>query len=155
VRQGSGFCFPDLPGPLHLASTAIFGLLCPQGDGFTLTLANGGHPPPLLLSSDGTADYQATAGGPLLGAFEDAVFTATTIRLNPGDTLLLYSDGLTDARTGPGRNRYGGAALRAFAASIAPATASAAVSAINVLLDGFGDGLDDDTAVLALGVPPA
>jgi phosphoserine phosphatase RsbU/P len=137
-----------------LFCTAIFGLLCPRGDGFTLTLASGGHPPPLLLSSDGTADYQPIAGGPLLGAFENAVFTATTIRLDPGDTLLLYTDGLTEARTGTGRDRYGGAALRAFAASIAPATASAAVSAINVLLDGFGDGLDDDTAVLALGVPP-
>ena len=53
---------------------------------------------------------------------------------------------------GAGRDRYGDQALRAFAAGLAPA--SATVSAIIALLDGFGDGLDDDIAVLALGVPP-
>ncbi len=135
--------------------TAIFGLLTPHGDGFTLTLASGGHPPPLLLGADGTADYQPIAGGPLIGVFEHAIFTATTTWLKTGDTLLLYTDGLPEARTGTGRSRYGGDALRAFAASIAPATATRAVSAISVLLDGFGDGLDDDTAVLALSIPPA
>lgn len=76
------------------------------------------------------------------------------IRLEPGDTLLLYTDGLTEARTGPRRDRFGDEALRAFAAGVAPATATAAVSAIITLLDSFGDGLDDDVAVLALGVPP-
>jgi sigma-B regulation protein RsbU (phosphoserine phosphatase) len=133
--------------------TAIFGLLTPSGDGFTLALASGGHPLPLLIGADGTVGYPPIPGGPFLGVFDDATFSATVIRLGPGDTLLFYTDGLTDARTGPGRDRYGDEALRAFAASIAPTTASAAVSAIIALLDGFGDGLDDDIAVLALGVP--
>jgi phosphoserine phosphatase RsbU/P len=133
--------------------TAIFGVLTPDGDGFTLTLASGGHPLPLLIGADGTASYPPIQGGPFIGVFDGAAFTATAMRLGPGDTLLLYTDGLTEARTGPGRDRYGDQALRAFAASIAPATASAAVSAIIGLLDGFGDGLDDDIAVLALGVP--
>jgi phosphoserine phosphatase RsbU/P len=133
--------------------TAIFGLLTPSGDGFTLALASGGHPLPLLIGADGTVGYPPIPGGPFLGVFDDAAFSATVIRLGPGDTLLFYTDGLTDARTGPGRDRYGDEALRAFAASIAPTTASAAVSAIIALLDGFGDGLDDDIAVLALGVP--
>jgi phosphoserine phosphatase RsbU/P len=134
--------------------TAIFGLLSPEGDGFTLTLASGGHPLPLLIGADGTASYPPIPGGPFIGVFDDAAFAATVIRLGPGDTLLFYTDGLTDARTGPGRDRYGDEALRGFAASIAPTTASAAVGAIITLLDGFGDGLDDDIAVLALGVPP-
>jgi sigma-B regulation protein RsbU (phosphoserine phosphatase) len=134
--------------------TAIFGLLTPDGDGFTLTLASGGHPLPLLIGADGTVGYLPVPGGPFLGVLDDAAFTATVIRLGPGDTLLFYTDGLTDARTGPGRDRYGDETLRAFAASIAPTTASAAVSAIIALLDGFGDGMDDDIAVLALGVPP-
>jgi phosphoserine phosphatase RsbU/P len=134
--------------------TAIFGLLTPDGDGFTLALASGGHPLPLLIGADGTVGYPPIPGGPFLGVFDDAAFSATVIRLGPGDTLLLYTDGLTDARTGPDRDRYGDEALRAFAASIAPTAASAALSAITALLDGFGDGLDDDIAVLALGVPP-
>ncbi len=134
--------------------TVIFGLLTPDGDGFTLSLASGGHPLPLLIRADGTASYPPVPGGPLIGLFDPAAFTATMLRLGPGDTLLLYTDGLTEARTGPGRDRYGDQALHAFAASIAPATASAAVRAIIALLDSFGDGLDDDIAVLALGVPP-
>ena len=75
------------------------------------------------------------------------------IRLGPGDTLLFYTDGLTEARTGPGRDRYSDTALLAFAESIAPATVSTAVGAVITLLDGFGDGLDDDVAVMAIGVP--
>jgi sigma-B regulation protein RsbU (phosphoserine phosphatase) len=138
-----------------LFCTAVFGLLSPDGDGFNLTLASGGHPPPLLLRADGTAGYQPIAGGPMLRAFKEPVFPVNTIRLDPGDTLLLYTDGLTEARTGQGRSRYGVDALSSFAAGIAPATASATVSAISQLLDSFAGGLDDDTAVLALGVPPA
>jgi sigma-B regulation protein RsbU (phosphoserine phosphatase) len=134
--------------------TAIFGLLTPDGDGFTLTLAVGGHPLPLLIAADGAACYPPLPGGPLIGALHDAAFTAAVIRLAPGDTLLLYTDGLTEARTGAGRDRLGDEALLAFAASIAPTTAGAAVSAAIALLDGFGGGLDDDIAVLALGVPP-
>jgi phosphoserine phosphatase RsbU/P len=93
------------------------------------------------------------AGGPFIGVFANAVFTATTIRLRPGDTLLFYTDGLTDARTGTARARYGDQALGDFAASLAPTSATSAVSAIIALLDGFADGLDDDVAVLALSVP--
>ena len=128
-------------------------MLTPSADGFDLSLASGGHPAPLLLRADGTADYQPVGGGPFLGVIDDVVFTSTTIRLGPGDTFLLYTDGLTEARTGRGRDRYGEQALRAFAAGIAPATAAAAIDAITALLEGLGDGLDDDVAVLALSVP--
>jgi sigma-B regulation protein RsbU (phosphoserine phosphatase) len=138
-----------------LFCTAVFGLLSPDGDGFSLTLASGGHPPPLLLRSDGSAGYHLIAHGPLLGIFTDPVFPVSTTRLAPGDTVLLYTDGLPEARTGHGRSRYGVDALSSFAAGIAPATASATVTAISQLLDSFANGLDDDTAVLALGVPPA
>jgi phosphoserine phosphatase RsbU/P len=140
---------PDIE---HFCS-AIFGLLAPDGDGFTLALARGGHPAPLLIRADGTADYLAIPGGPLIGVFDDAAFTATTIRLSPGDTMLLYTDGLTEARTGAPGGRYGDQALLAFGASLAPATAASVITAVIDLLDGFGDGLDDDTAVLAISVP--
>jgi sigma-B regulation protein RsbU (phosphoserine phosphatase) len=136
--------------------TAIFGLLAPRGPGFTVTLANGGHPAPLLIGADGAADYQPLPGGMLIGILPDASFTATAIVLAPGDTLVLYTDGLTEARTAeprPGERRYGDEALRAFAASLGPTTAPAAVAAITTLLDQLSDGLDDDTAILALSVP--
>ena len=128
-------------------------MLTPRTDGFDLSLASGGHPAPLLLRADGTADYQAAGGGPFLGVIDDVVFTRPRSGWAPGDTFLLYTDGLTEARTGEGRERYGDQALRAFAAGIAPATATTAIDAISVLLEGLGDGLDDDIAVLALSVP--
>jgi sigma-B regulation protein RsbU (phosphoserine phosphatase) len=133
--------------------TAIFGLLTPDGDGFALTLASGGHPAALLMRADGAADYQPTPGGTLIGIWDDPTFTATSIILGPGDTVLLYTDGLTDMRTDTAGGRYGDEALHAFATNLAPTTATEAVTAITALLDGFSNGLDDDTAILALSVP--
>jgi phosphoserine phosphatase RsbU/P len=133
--------------------TAIFGLLTRSGDGFALRLASGGHPAPLLLRSTGSADYLAMPTSQLIGVWPDATFTTTAVFLETGDTLLLYTDGLTEARIGATGGRYGDTALRTFAATLAPATATSAVSATIALLDSFGDGLDDDTAILALSVP--
>lgn len=134
--------------------TAICGVLTPDGEGCTLALASGGHPSPVLLRADGTAGYVALPGGPLLGVWNDAEFATATIRLGPGDTVLLYTDGLTEARTSgaAGRGRYGDEALLALAAELAPATAETAIAAIIALLRDLGDGVDDDVAVLALGV---
>jgi phosphoserine phosphatase RsbU/P len=134
--------------------TVIFGVVRPDGAGFAVTLARGGHAAPLLMRADGTADYLPMPLGPLIGAWADVVFTTTTIRLNPGDTLLLFTDGLTEARaagTTDPSGRYGDEALRAFARDLAPATATATVTAIIALLETLGDGRQDDTAVLALG----
>ncbi|OKI57754.1 PP2C family protein-serine/threonine phosphatase [Streptomyces sp. MJM1172] len=138
--------------------TAIFGTLEPDpGTGqVTIRLASGGHPPALVLRADGTADFLTTPGGLLIGILPNAPFAPATTTLGPGDTLLLYTDGLTEARTGEGRSAlYGDEALRAFAADHAGRPPSAVMEALTGLLDGFGDGLDDDTALLALGVPAA
>ena len=130
--------------------TVIFGVLTPTARGCAVTLASGGHPPALLLRADGTADYVPTPGGQLVGILRDAHFAATTLVLTPGDTLLLYTDGLTEARTGATRARFGDQALREFVTALAPSPAPAVIAAVADLLAGFGDGLDDDTAALAL-----
>jgi len=137
--------------------TAIFGVLTPDGESFTLALARGGHAAPLIMRANGTAGQVSVPGGPLIGVWDDAAFTTTTIRLSAGDTLLLFTDGLTDARTGIAGDsgRYGEDALHAFARDLAPATAAAAISAMTTLLEDLAGGLDDDAAILALGVPPA
>ncbi|MEV5957903.1 SpoIIE family protein phosphatase [Streptomyces sp. NPDC051987] len=138
--------------------TTIFGVAEPDvGTGqATVTLASGGHPPALVLRADGTADYLHTPGGLLVGILPSAPFTTVTTTLDPGDTLLLYSDGVTEARTGADRTTlYGDDQLRAFAADHAGRSPQAVIQALTGLLDGFGDGLDDDTALLAIGVPAA
>jgi sigma-B regulation protein RsbU (phosphoserine phosphatase) len=133
--------------------TVIFGVLVADADGFTVTLASGGHPAALLLSADGTAGYRSTPNGMLVGVIDDPTFTAITFRLEAGDTLVLYTDGLTEART-VGQHRYDDDdSLVRFVTDLAPTTAITATTALSTLLDGFGDGLDDDTAILALSVP--
>lgn len=133
--------------------TLIFGLLTPDDGGFTVTLAGGGHPPALLLRADGTAEYLPTPGGELVGVLPDAHIATAGVRLAPRDTLLLYTDGLTEARVDTTGGRYGDDALLEFATALAPTTPHAAGAAISELLDAFGDGVDDDAAILAIGVP--
>ncbi|MFG3659750.1 PP2C family protein-serine/threonine phosphatase [Streptomyces sp. NPDC047706] len=135
--------------------TAVFGVVdTGTGDGPTIRVASGGHPPALVLRSTGEVESLTTAGGLLVGVLPAAPFATAGTTLGPGDTVLLYTDGLTEARTGPGRDSlYGEDALHAFVAARAPATAQELVAALTELLDSFGAGLDDDTALLALGVP--
>lgn len=134
--------------------TVIYGNLTRRNNGFDVELASGGHPPPLQLGADGSAYYVDTIGGHAVGLVAEPHFIATRFHLAPGDTLVLYTDGLTEASTGVGRERYDdrGALLR-FAKLHAPATASGIVEAVHALLDGLGSGVEDDVAVLALGVP--
>lgn len=60
-----------------------------------LTYCNAGHPAPLVLRREGAVEW-LTAGGPVLGAVPDAAFVHGTAVLNPGDTLLSYSDGILE-----------------------------------------------------------
>ncbi|MGW0550649.1 PP2C family protein-serine/threonine phosphatase [Streptomyces altiplanensis] len=136
--------------------TTVFGTLEPDPatGQVAIRLAAGGHPPALVLRADGTADFLPTPGGLLVGILPDAHFATAATVLAPGDTLLLYTDGLTEARTGEDRTTlYGDEALLTFAAGHAGKSPHAVIQALTGLLDDFGDGLDDDTALLALGVP--
>jgi sigma-B regulation protein RsbU (phosphoserine phosphatase) len=133
--------------------TVVFGILGPRTPtGRTVAITGGGHPPALLIRADGTTVYLPISKGPLVGVLPDAQFSATTLHLGPGDTIILYTDGLTEARTDTPGQRYGSKELLAFAHRIAPATATAAVGALTELITGFGPGLDDDTAIMALSV---
>ncbi|SFR27967.1 PAS domain S-box-containing protein [Lentzea waywayandensis] len=129
--------------------TAIHGLLEPAEGGATITLASGGHPPALLIRHDGPAELLTAQGGQLIGALPDARFVELQVHLRPGDTLLLYSDGLTEARTHD-RVRYDEEELRDFADTLDVSSATETVAAVSQLLAGFG--VDDDTALLALSV---
>lgn len=137
--------------------TAIFGVLepVPSHPGQRrVRIASGGHPSALVLRADGRTEFLTTTGGMLIGILPDAQFTAAQTTLAPGDTVLLYTDGLTEARTGPTRKGlFGDDALRAFAAAHAPTTPAELIGTLTRLLQGFGEGLDDDTALLALGIP--
>ncbi len=131
--------------------TVIYGVLTPDADGCTVSMAGGGHPPAVLLRAEGGAEFLEIPGGQLVGALPDAHFEGIQVRMTTGDTLLLYSDGLTEARTG-GRVRHSEEALLEFLTPLGPSTATDTVAAVTDLLAGFGDGVDDDTALLGLSI---
>jgi PAS domain S-box-containing protein len=81
--------------------TAVFAVAQREDDRLELEVAVGGHPPPLVLHDDGSAE-QIAARGPLLGLSPDARYRPVTTVLTGGDTMVLHTDGLTDARA-PGR----------------------------------------------------
>ncbi|MEU5363571.1 SpoIIE family protein phosphatase [Streptomyces sp. NPDC005925] len=143
--------------------TAVVGVVEPDPErgSATVRLASGGHPPALLLRAGrpaGTperAGYLSTPGGMLVGALPDASFTAGATTLGPGDTLLLYTDGLTEARIDAEHTLYDDERLRDFAGDQACIAPRPLVAAVAALLEKLGDGVDDDTALLALGTPTA
>jgi serine phosphatase RsbU (regulator of sigma subunit) len=79
--------------------------------------ASAGHEPALVIRADGRIDTLA-AEGALLGAFADVAFEDRTAQLEPGDLLLAYTDGITDARD-PAGGFFGEDRLTALAATAA------------------------------------
>ena len=138
--------------PAHRFCSVVFGVLTPEAGGCGVVLATGGHPPPVVIRADGTAEYGYDVGGQVVGLLLEASFVARALHLGPGDTLLLYTDGLSEARVDRD-TRFDEDDLLEFLASQAPASASQAVAAVRGLLDEFGPALDDDTALLVVGVP--
>ncbi|MDN3265763.1 SpoIIE family protein phosphatase [Streptomyces sp. CSDS2] len=150
VWAGSRFC------------TAFFATLTPDAaGGFTVELATGGHPPAYRLSpappAAGGRGMQVKAvrpeGGMLIGAFPGAHFASTTLRLDPGDALLLYTDGLTEAHTSTGTMLGEDGLVTFLTARPASCGAAQLIKDTVGLLDALPQGASDDVALLALSVP--
>ncbi len=74
-------------------ATLVYGIL--SGDG-QLVYSLAGHNPPMLVTREGVR--RLTSGGPVLGAFGESTFDAETAYLSTGESILIFSDGLTEAR---------------------------------------------------------
>ena len=133
--------------------TAVFGTLRsnPVTGQVVVRFASGGHPPPLLVRADGRCEFLLSQDGTLIGILPSSKFPQTDVTLEPGDMLLLYSDGLTEARVNG--DFYGPESLRMLATQYAGTSPNALVGALSDVLSGFGPRLADDTALLALGAP--
>jgi serine phosphatase RsbU (regulator of sigma subunit) len=112
-------------------------------------LAVAGHPPPLLV--DGELVSEATGADPVLGAFPDIEWEIHETAIEPGQQLVLVTDGIIEASSELGR--FGEDRLRAeLAGSASPAHA---VQRLEVALRSFTAGaLDDDVAILAVSRSP-
>ena len=139
--------------PAALA-TAACGVVRPaSGDGsgsFAVRLSAGGHPPPLLLRASGTLEALDLRGRMLgVGLGADAA-TAERV-LHPGDLLLLYTDGVLDARTG--RETFGELRLRETLRAAAGEPAPEVLRLIDDAVRAFAPGRPrDDKALMALRV---
>src|SRR6266542_969101 len=85
--------------------TLMYGTLAADG---RLTYCNAGHNPPLILSSgrSGQTIRRLECGGPIVGLFEAATFDEETVSLTPGDWLIVFSDGVSEAMSASG-DEYG------------------------------------------------
>jgi len=75
--------------------TVCCALLQTRRHGATLSIACGGHPPPIIRRADGTVDI-ASCRGPVLGMPVELMFEEQSVDLAPGDVVVLYTDGVTE-----------------------------------------------------------
>ena len=113
-----------------------------------LTVAVGGHPAPLVLRADGRVET-AGAGGTLIGLVDDPSLSDARTDLGPGDAVLLYTDGVTEADAP--RRVWTPQELEAVVAEAAGATAQELVDRVaEAALSGLSAPPRDDVAMLAL-----
>jgi len=137
--------------------TMFWGYYDPQTQ--ELCYVNAGHLPPLLLRNGGSGPLpeidRLDAGGPVLGVIPQARYQAQRVRVHPGDTLVLYSDGLLEAsnRRGEefGEERLISALIRAFR-SPPTEVCRAILAETRAFLD--GEPLTDDLALLVVRFVP-
>ena len=137
-------------------TTMVLGALQPAGQGYQLILATGGHPPPMVLRRSGRVE-EVTVPGTVVGILPDARFGRTSIALEPGETLLLYSDGVTEAGrpTGEGQEQeqFGPARLAECLRGCTGMSAQAVATRVEHTISGWlGRDDGDDLAVLAVRV---
>ncbi|MGY0489079.1 SpoIIE family protein phosphatase [Streptomyces sp. WG-D5] len=119
-----------------------------------LRLTSGGHPAPLILRADGRVE-EARTRGTLVGVLPEVSVTTDTVVLEPGETCLLYSDGITEAHGGPlGDDMFGDERLRGVLAECAGLPAEAVTEHVHMVASQWvGDGPHDDMALLAITAP--
>ena len=126
--------------------------------GVGVDVSRAGHPPPLLVRSGATVE-EVGCSGKVLGVFPDAELRDTSLRLMPGEALVLYTDGVTEARS-PDGEFFGEGRLRHLLSSCAGCDAATFARRIKGVVLDFQEGYPrDDLAVLVLrasdGAAPA
>jgi phosphoserine phosphatase RsbU/P len=145
ARLNASLC-RDMPPSMFV--TALLTVLDPSREG-VLHIASGGHPAPILMRRD-HPPVPIDVDGAIIGAFPDARFGQAEIRLEPGDTLVLVSDGVLETLDRGGR-RSGLAGLISLLQThreVSPAQLVQAIVAYAVNREGAK--LRDDVTVFVL-----
>jgi sigma-B regulation protein RsbU (phosphoserine phosphatase) len=128
--------------PRNKFATAVIGHLHDDG---TLTLANAGHCPPLVLRNTGAIEEIASTG-PVAGILHAASWSSKTVKLARGESLIAYSDGLAEATNADGEEFATAGIRRAASGHTAREIAERILDAVTVFSDGKRE--DDLTLVV-------
>ncbi len=116
-----------------------------------LTIRLAGHPPPLLITEAGIASLEPRQGEPPLGVVDDIRWTAYDYELPEQWSLLLYTDGLIEGRTGIGNDRLGGDGLAAMVRGVLDSGTPGLVAALVERAEELNGGpLLDDVAAFVV-----
>jgi sigma-B regulation protein RsbU (phosphoserine phosphatase) len=142
----------DLASGDSIYCTIAYGEFISFGDGspqWKATIALAGHPPPLLIRRG--HPEAVVAEGTIIGSFEAQVYSSVEVALEPEDTIVFYTDGMTDLPTGSGW--LGVEGVRAALQDKAIRSAQDAVDVLRSVITANDQPLRDDLVVLAVRVP--
>jgi len=133
-------------------ATVFFGVITREGQ---LTYCNAGHNPPLVFRNN--AVERLEAGGTIVGLFPSATYEQGTVQLQPGDLLVVFSDGVSEALNAAGEE-FGEERIRDVIAARRGESAESALQALMIAVKEFARGAvqnDDVTTMLVnyLGEP--
>jgi serine phosphatase RsbU (regulator of sigma subunit) len=133
-------------------ATLVLASVANREGSVALRLTSAGHLPPLIVRDGGRVE-QADTRGTLIGALPDIEAQPFETTLAPGETCVLYTDGVTEARGGPhGDHLFGEQRLASALAECAGAPATAIVDRVMMLATQWV-GRQDDIAVVAITAP--
>ncbi len=129
--------------------TAFYGQYDPASG--RLVYTNAGHPPPLVLRARGGLEWLEGPGGTALGVVPGLSYQAGTVDLAPGDTLLVFTDGVTEAVNADGQE-FGKSRLSSLFDGRPAAAAREAIERLLARLDRYAQDVEphDDITCLAL-----
>jgi serine phosphatase RsbU (regulator of sigma subunit) len=156
---------PDLPSPaavLHRLNdillrqtfddrflTAVLACVTPSPEQVQVLVANGGHPPPLVLHDDESVTVLGDAPGMLLGMLPGSDFRDVAVTLRSGDALVLYTDGVVEARN-PAGAQFGQEGLVSRLSTCAGRSAAGIARRIELAALAHSPNLSDDMAIVVL-----
>jgi len=135
--------------------TAIYATVRPTAAGASVRISSAGHPLALVRRADGRVQTFGRPGT-LLGLLPDPELHDSRGLLRAGDSMILFTDGVTEARSRADRDLFGDERLRDLIAGLGGESATGIADAIQHAVQGFsGAAISDDTVALVLKVPPA
>ncbi len=135
-------------------ATLVFVSAVREGPRVRLRLTNAGHLPPLIVRNNRSVEEARTQGS-LVGVLPEVHANTAVVHLEPGESCVLYTDGITEARGGPlGDAFFGEERLASALAECAGIPSEAIVERVQMLATQWiGDNHHDDIAVVAISAP--